>query len=97
MERTGNTRTPIIKEPMILSKINTIVGGTIPDGSDIHGDRVKRNAYNSAIYWAQVNDRKTAYRDAYRYPFEEEYFAEQVRSTIGMEKGVYIFKRIWWQ
>jgi hypothetical protein len=44
-----------------------------------------------------VNIRKTAYRDAYRYPFEEEYFAEQFRSTIGMEKGKYVFKKIWWQ
>lgn len=94
MERAGNTKTPIIKKPMILPKINTLVGGTISDGNDIHGDRVKRNAYNSAIYWEGVNIRKTAYRDAYRYPLEEEYFAEQFRSIIGMEKGKYVFKKI---
>ena len=97
MERTGNTQTPILKEPMILPKINTIVGGTMRDGNDIHGDRVERNVFNSAIYWAQVAKRKAAYRDAYKHPLEEEYFAEQFRSTIGMEKGKYVFKKIWWQ
>ena len=84
------------KEPMILPKINTIVGGTIPDTTSVHDDRIKRNAHNSAIYWDQVAKRNAAYRDTYRYPLEEErYFAEQFQSTIGLEKGVYIFKKLW--
>lgn len=96
MERSGNTRSPVAKEPMILPKINTIVGGTIPDTTSVHDDRIKRNAHNSAIYWDQVAKRNAAYRDTYRYPLEEErYFAEQFQSTIGLEKGVYIFKKLW--
>jgi hypothetical protein len=71
MEQSGNTQTPILKEPMILPKINTILGGTMRDGNDIHGDRVERNVLNSAIYWAQVAKRKAAYRNTYKYPLEE--------------------------
>jgi hypothetical protein len=57
---------------------------------------VKRNAYNSAIYWEEVNRRKAIYRDRFKYPLEEErYFAEQVQSIIGMEKGAYIFRKLW--
>lgn len=97
MERSGNTRIPLVKEPMILPKINTIIGGTIPDGTNIHEERVKRNASNSAIYWERVARRQAAYRDTYRYPLEEErYFAEQFRSTIGLEKGAYVFKKLWY-
>ena len=96
MERSGNTGAPAVKEPMILPKINHIIGGTIPDATSVHDDRVKRNAYNSAIYWEGVAKRQAAYRDAYRYPLEEErYFAQQFQSTIGLEKGSYVFKRIW--
>ena len=97
MERSGNTRTPTPKEPMVLPKINSIIGGTIRDATSVHEDRVKRNASNSAIYWEQVAKRQAAYRDTYRYPLEEEhYFAEQFRSTIGMENGRYVFKRLWY-
>lgn len=96
MERSGNMRKPLLKEPMVLPKINTIVGGTMPDGNNVHENRVKRNAYNSAIYWEGVKYRTAAYRDIYRYPLEEErYFAEQVQSTIGMEKARYIFRKLW--
>jgi hypothetical protein len=96
MERSGNTRKPTLKQPMNLPKINTVVGGTMPDGNNIHEDRVKRNAYISAMYWEGVNRRKAIYRDRLKYPLEEErYFAEQVQSTIGMEKGRYIFRRLW--
>ena len=96
MERSGNTRTPALKEPMILPKINTIIGGTMYDGTNIHEERVKRNEFKSALYWEGVEVRKAAYRDAYRYPLEEErYFAEQFRSTIGLDHGTYVFRRIW--
>jgi hypothetical protein len=97
MERSGNTRKPLLKEPMVLPKINTIVGGTMPDGNNIHENRVKRNAYNSAIYWEGVKYRTAAYRDNYRYPLEEEHcFAEKVKSIIGMEKGRHVFRRLWY-
>jgi hypothetical protein len=97
MERSGNTRTPTPKEPMVLPKINSLVGGTIPDTNNIHEDRIKRNASNSAIYWEQVAKRNASYREKYRYPLEEErYFAEQFRSTIGLEKGTYVFKKLWY-
>ena len=98
MERSGNNR-PLLNihcNEMVLPKINSIVGGTIADGNDIHGDRVKRNAHNSAIYWAEVNERKASYREKYKYPLEEEhYFSEQFQSTLGLEKGRYIFRRLW--
>lgn len=95
MERSGNTRTPTLKESMILPKINTVVGGTMPDGNDIHGNRVKRNLQISANYWAEVNERKAAYRDAYRYPVKEPYFAKQLEPTVGLEE--YIFRKLWHQ
>jgi hypothetical protein len=81
---------------MILPKINTIIGGTMYDGTNIHEERVKRNEFKSALYWEGVEVRKAAYRDAYRYPLEEErYFAEQFRSTIGLDDSAYVFRRIW--
>ena len=97
MERSGNTRIPVLKPPMVLPKINHIIGGTVPDGTNIHEERIKRNACNSAIYWEGVARRQAVYRDTYRYPLEEErYFAEQFRSTIGLEKGAYIFRKLWY-
>ena len=96
MERSGNTRVPAPKEPMVLPKINSIVGGTIPDTNNIHEDRVKRNESNSAIYWERVAKRHAAYREKYQYPLEEErYFAEQFQSTIGLDKGAYVFRKLW--
>jgi hypothetical protein len=44
-----------------------------------------------------VAKRNAAYREKYQYPLEEErYFAEQFQSTIGMEKGAYVFKKLWY-
>ena len=81
---------------MILPKINSHVGGTIPDDTNIDRDRDKRNTYTSAVYWAGVNERKAAYRQKYAYPHDEEtYFAEQVKSTLGLEEGRYVFYRMW--
>jgi len=97
MERTGILKKRSLEQPpMTLPIINSHTGGTKPDDNDIHGDRVKRNAYNSAVYWAGVNERKAAYRIKYKFPLDEQaYFAEQFESTLGLEKGGYIFRRQW--
>jgi len=84
---------------MILPKINTVVGGTMPDDNDIHGNRVKRNLQISANYWAEVNERKAAYRDAYRYPVEERHLKqfEPSEPSVGLEEEDYIFRKLWHQ
>lgn len=95
MQRSGHLST-LQQPPMILPKINHHVGGTIPDDTNIDRDRDKLNAYSSAVYWAGVNERKAAYRQKYAYPHDEErYFAEQVKSTLGIDGGRYVFYRVW--
>ena len=62
MERSGNTRKPVLKEPMVLPRINTIVGGTIPERVTIDEERQYRYSAYTRNYWLGVKERQNEYR-----------------------------------